>query len=277
MNALVKTALGICICGLALPGVSQSTANSKGETVNNISHLSNLQVFEFRRYTVKAGERDHFARYFEAWFPEAMQQLGALAVGEFFERKNTNMFTWVRGFHDMDGRAIANSGLYYGPLWKEHKQTMNNLMEDSDNVLLLRPLYPERGILVLPSVDPVSDPSSGKGVVVAQIFPVKSNQLETFAKLAEGTFAKYRETGAREAGLLVTMEAPNNFPQLPVRTDGPFLVWLGILRDDRALETKLKPEVESSRTQLQQSGLLRGEPELIVLDPAPRSRLRWLQ
>jgi len=33
--------------------------------------------------------------------------------------------------------------------------------------------------------------------------------------------------------VLVTLDVPNNFPQLPVRTDGPYLVWLGIVRDTR--------------------------------------------
>jgi hypothetical protein len=30
-----------------------------------------FQVVEFRRYTVRDGEREHFATYFESYFPEA--------------------------------------------------------------------------------------------------------------------------------------------------------------------------------------------------------------
>ena len=40
--------------------------------------------------------------------------------------------------------------------------------------------------------------------------------------------------GIREAAVLVTLDVTNNFPQLPVRSDGPYLVWLGIAPDDKA-------------------------------------------
>lgn len=100
------------------------------------------------------------------------------------------------------------------------------LIVDSDNVLLLRPLEPEHGILVLPSVDPVKEGKGAQGVVVAQIFGIEPNNVDAFTQNAEATFASYRTAGAREAGILVTLDVPNNFPQLSVRNDGPYLVWL---------------------------------------------------
>lgn len=81
-------------------------------------------VIEFRRYTIKEGEREHFAKRFESYFPEAIQQTGAIIAGEFLERMNQSMFTWIRGFHDMDDRAKLNAALYYGPVWKEHRSQM---------------------------------------------------------------------------------------------------------------------------------------------------------
>ena len=238
--------------------------------------LSDFQVFEFRRYTIKTGEREHFARYFESYFPEAFQQLGAIAAGSFFERRNQFGFTWIRGFHTMEDRAVANAAFYYGPVWKEHKKTLNDLMTDSDNVLLLRPLSPERGIPILPAVDPVTEANGSQGIVVAQIFAVKANSVEAFAKEAETTFANYRAAGAREGGVLVTLDATNNFPQLPIRTDGPYLVWLGIFRDNQMLENEFVPVAERSLLSLPATGLLRAAPELVILDPTHRSRLRWL-
>jgi hypothetical protein len=71
------------------------------------------------------------------------------------------------------------------------------------------------------------------------------------------------------------LDVKNNYPQLPFRTDGPFLVWLGILRDDQALQGFI-PVADRSLTSLTATGLLRSAPELVVLDPTPRSRLRWL-
>src|SRR5260370_40709895 len=42
--------------------------------------MNDFQVFEFRRYSIKAGERQHFAQYFESYFPEVFPQLGSLAA-----------------------------------------------------------------------------------------------------------------------------------------------------------------------------------------------------
>lgn len=271
LNKSLRFALAVL--SLSMSVSAQSGTSDTPKPMNIITHLNNFQVVEFRRYTIKPGGREKFAKYFESYFPEAFQQLGAIAFGDFLERKQTDHFTWLRGFHDMEGRAIANSAFYYGPLWKEHKATLNNLIDDSDNVLLLRPLNPARGVAVLPAVDPVLEPEGSKGVVVAQIFAVKPGSVDAFAAEAEQTFTKYRAAGAREAGVLVTLDAPNNFPQLPVRTDGPYLVWLGILKDNAALQ-QLTPLLDSPLSSTA-AGFLRGTPEVVVLDPAPRSRLRW--
>jgi hypothetical protein len=110
---------------------------------------------------------------------------------------------------------------------------------------------------------------------VAQIFAVKANSVGAFAAQAEATFASYRAAGVREAGVLTSLDVKNNFPQLPVRTDGPYLVWLGIVKDSQALESQFNPLAERSQQSLTATGLLRSTPELVVMDPTPRSRLRW--
>ena len=61
--------------------------------MKNSSLLTDFQVVEFRRYTIRDGEREHFAQYFESFFPEAFQQLGAIAVGQFLDRGNNSRFT----------------------------------------------------------------------------------------------------------------------------------------------------------------------------------------
>jgi hypothetical protein len=261
---------------IAVYVIAFAQSSSAGPSSTDPSaHLSDFQAIEFRRYTIKEGERKHFADYFESYFPEAMEQTGAIAAGSFFERKNKNGFTWIRGFHTIEARAVENAAFYYGPVWREHRTTLNDLMTDSDNVLLLRPLAPERGLTILPAVDPVMEPDGAHGIVVALIFAVKPDRVEAFAKEAEPTFASYREAGAREAGVLVTLEVNNNFPQLPVRTDGPYLVWLGVLRDNQRLGKQFTRLAESSMQSLTLTGLVRGAPEFVVLDPTPRSRLRW--
>lgn len=273
-NRLLIGLLAVVVaCHLML---AQSVQRTTQSSIEPAAHLSNFQVLEFRRYTIKEGEREHFAQYFDAYFPEALQQLGTIVAGDFFERKNSSGFTWIRGFHTLEDRAVVNAQFYAGSVWKEHKKTMNDLIVDSDNVMLLRPLSPERGIPILPSIDPIVEANGVQGIVVAQIFAVKADSVEAFAKAAEPTFASYRATGLREAGVLVTLDVPNNYPQLPIRTDGPFLVWLGVLKDKQMLENEFNPLAERSLQSLSATGLIRGAPESVVLDPTRRSRLRWL-
>ena len=92
--------------------------------------------------------------------------------------------------------------------------------------------------------DPLAEADgASRGIVVAIICPIKANSVEAFANQAEGAFASYRAAGAREAGVLVTLDVTNNFPQLPIRTDGPYLVWLGLVKDNETLERELTPVV----------------------------------
>ncbi len=242
--------------------------------METVAHLQDYQVIEFRRYVTSPGRRDDFVRYFDAYFPEAFEQLGAMVVGQFAERGDPDRFTWLRGFKDIQARPVVNAAFYYGPLWREHRAKVNAILPDSDNVMLMRPLHPGRSVSVLPAVDPVLEPDGAHGVVVAQVFPVEKDAVEAFAVRAERAFAAYDGQDVRTAGLLVSLDLPNNFPQLPIREDGPWLVWLGTCRDDAALQV-LSRQMDAVERELADGNAVRGPVERIVMDPTPRSRLRW--
>lgn len=237
-------------------------------------HLGAFTVIEFRRYDIKPGQREAFGAYFEAYFPEAFQHTGAIIFGQFLERGDDTTFTWIRGFHDYEARAAVNTAFYSGPLWKEHSSTMNERIDDIVNTLLLQPLDTQRAITVLPAVDPLAEAGGAKGVAVAHILKLDPQRLEAATKLATEAFADYAGDGVREAGVLVTLDVENNFPGLPFRTDGPYLVWLGIAADDDAVG-HLTPVANRSAASLADAGYAL-DAELVVLDPTPRSRLRWL-
>ncbi len=146
---MIRSLVALLLYLLGASTLVPAPADSTNTKIN-----SAYPVIEFRRYTIKAGEREHFARRFESYFPEAIQQTGAIIAGEFLERSNQSVFTWIRGFHDLDDRAKLNAALYDGPVWKEHRSQMNELLIDSDDVLLLHPLHPEQGVLIGPAVDP---------------------------------------------------------------------------------------------------------------------------
>jgi hypothetical protein len=243
--------------------------------LESVANLDNYQVVEFRRYDIAPGQRDRFVRYFDAYFPEAFEQLDCMVFGQFEDRAAPTKFVWLRGYHDINARPIVDAAFYYGPVWREHRAKVNALFPGaSDNVLLLRPLDADTGVTVLPAVDPVDEPHGAGGIVVAQIFAVKKGDEDALAQRARTAFAGYEDAKVHPAGVLVTLDVPNNFPQLPIRSDGPFLVWLGVVENDAALKTF---EVRASRVErsLESTGMLRGTPERLVLDPAPRSRLRW--
>jgi hypothetical protein len=233
-------------------------------------------VVELRRYVTTEGAAEEFATYFDAYFPETFQQLGAIVFGQFLERGRDDGFAWLRGFADVDARATVNPAFYDGPLWKERAKTMNDRLVASENVLPLRPVDPQHGIPLLPVVDPVREAAGARGVVVAQILAVEPGGGDALCERAEPSFAGYREMGIQPAGLLVTLDVPNNFPRLPMRSDGPLVVWLGVAESDEMVRTHFEPAAQRAADDLVATGLLRGEPELLVLDPTPRSRLRWL-
>jgi hypothetical protein len=234
-------ALAVMAGAAGLIASAQSPTASQA-TMKNLAHLTGFNVVELRRYPIKEGERENFARYFESYFPEAFQQEGAIIFGQFLEQEKTDTFTWIRGFRTTDDRA--------------------------------KPLRPERSVSVLPAVDPVKEAAGAKGFIVMQIFAAHPDKLDALVSTAEKTFAQYREAGIREAGVLVTLDGPNNFPQLPFRTDGPYLVWLGIAKDKQALERFTTIAREQSRAFAKP--LLRSAPEVAVMRPSQRSRLRWL-
>ena len=267
--------LSFCLVRAAVGLTPAEQTQPANHIMNDTNPLSSFHVIEFRRYTIKEGQRENFIRYFETYFPEAFEQLGALALGQFRERGNASGFVWLRGFHTRFDRPIVNGAFYFGPLWREHSSKMNSLMKDSDNVLLLRPLAPGTEVTILPAVDPVTEKNGVMGIAVAQIFSLKNQPDEALSAKLRSAFSSCYVPGVREAGILVTLDAPNNFPQLPVRNDGPFLVWLGILRDEESLKESFTPAAQRVAETLASEKLLRDTPELLVLEPTPRSRLRW--
>ncbi|HVI59048.1 MAG TPA: NIPSNAP family protein [Luteimonas sp.] len=274
MKTTAGLLLSATLCSFAAAAQAPPAAGDR-LSMDTVRHLHDYQVVEFRRYVTSPGRRGDFVRYFDAYFPEAFEQLGAMVFGQFAERGDPNRFTWLRGFHDIQARPVVNAAFYYGPLWREHRAKVNAILPDSDNVMLMRPLHPERGIAVLPAVDPVLEPDGAQGVVVAQVFPVRKGDEDAFAARAEQAFAGYAGDGVRSAGVLVSLDVPNNFPQLPIREDGPWLAWLGVCRDDAALQA-LSQRLDAAERELAAGGALRGPAERIVMDPTPRSRLRWL-
>lgn len=231
---------------------------------------SSQQLIELRRHRIAPGRRQDFADVFESCFPDACQQLGAVAFGHFFERERADCFTWLRGFPDLPARAAVNQALYDGPAWRAHELRLEGCII-GDDVLLLRPLYRDSALPQLRAVDPVAEPNGAQGIAVVQLFPVAPGMLDDCARTAETSFLGYTGAGVTEAAILASADQARP----PGPGDATYLVWVGMLRDEAALQA-LRPRFDAAAATLAQAGLLAAPAELLVMDPGKRSRMRWL-
>lgn len=176
--------------------------------------------------------------------------------GQFVEHGDPERFTWLRGFHDQQARPVVNAAFYCGPPWREHRAKVNAILpaSDNDSEMPMPPLHPGRGIAVLPAVDPVVRPGGAGGIVVALVFAVANAHLDAFAARAEHAFAAYDGPGVHGAGMRV---------------------WLGVCRDEAVLRI-LSPRLAAVERELDMGGTRHDLVERVVMDPTPRSRLRWL-
>ncbi|WP_290056254.1 NIPSNAP family protein [Amycolatopsis solani] len=179
-----------------------------------MTHIDFETVIELRRYTLHPGRRDELIELFEREFVEPQEAAGAHLFGLFRERASPDKFVWLRGFRSMEARRAALEEFYFGPVWKEHREAANATMIDSDDVLLLRPV--RRGL---------STPPPGSGLHVAISSP---------ASPPDSAFAAFE-----------TEPSENTFPQLPVRTGGPFSVWFSRTPMGAAGELELEATTRS--------------------------------
>ena len=170
-------------------------------------------VVELRRYTLHPGRRDELIELFEREFVEPQEAAGAHLFGLFRSRASPDEFVWLRGFRSLPERKTALEEFYFGPVWKAHRSAANETMIDSDNVLLLRPT--RRGLAAPP-------PGAGLHMTVSP----------SLVPPPEPAFAAFE-----------TEPAPYTFPQLPVRTDGPFSV--SFSRSPSASSVELVPTSRS--------------------------------
>src|ERR1035438_9159076 len=97
------------------------------------------RVIELRQYTLHPRQRDVLIDLFDSEFVETQESVGMRVIGQFRDLDDPDRFVWLRGFADMASRALGLEAFYGGPVWAAHRAAANTTMNDSDNVLLLRP------------------------------------------------------------------------------------------------------------------------------------------
>jgi hypothetical protein len=236
-------------------------ASHPGEGRGAISAFAASPIVELRQYTLHPGRRDELMTLFEREFVAGQEAEGIRLHGEFHDTANPDRFVWLRGFRDMPERARSLEAFYSGPVWQRHRDAANPTMIDASNVLLLQPA--DGGGFTLAR--------KMAATMVATIYllqsPVDAGFLRFFKERVRPVMAA---TGAPPVAQLKSLEAPNNFPKLPIREGEHAFVWFAAFGNDdeyrRHLEQLAKSD-DAKAVERDMKPKLAGAPQSLVLHP----------
>jgi quinol monooxygenase YgiN len=235
-------------------------------------------IVELRRYTLHPGKREALITLFEREFIETQEDAGMQLIAQFRDLDQPDVFTWLRGFTAMDSRAAALAAFYDGPTWRAHRETANDTMIDSDNVLLLRPVQRDSGFVFAKGDRPtVGSTSIPPGLFLATIYSLAGDATKDFPDLFNRVLKpELIAGGATPLAVLETEPSRNTFPRLPVREDKQVFVWFARFADVRAYE-RYVATLEKSRSWLESAAPalathLAAPVETLRLTPTERSR-----
>jgi quinol monooxygenase YgiN len=237
-------------------------------------------VIELRQYKIVPGKRDTMIALFEREFVESQEELGMRLVGQFRDRDDPNRFTWIRAFPSMQARGKALNDFYFGPVWRAHRGEANPLLDDNDDVLLLRPAWPGSGFG--PATGQRHAPGARArpaGLVVATIEYLWKQPDQGYAAYFRDTLAPaYRAAGLPILAVYGPETEPNNFPRLYVRQNERLLVWFTRVASPaayQAAQRKLRASaVWHGSLQPALANYRERTPQVLMLAPTLRSLLR---
>lgn len=237
------------------------------------------QVVELRQYKIMEGKRDAFVALFEREFVDSQEADGMMLLGQFRDLDDPSRFVWIRGFPDLASRLKSLNDFYYGPVWKQHRDAANPMLEDNDNVLLLKPSGPASGLARRTRPAAVGEGSRGSSVVTATIYYLWKEPDEGFSAFFDAEVRPRLEAAGIEVLASFTpLAVENNFPRLPVRSGEKVFVWFSRHDDMASLSARLKRLHGSQAWKRQTEPALRRwlerAPQVLRLQPTPRSALR---
>lgn len=238
---------------------------------------ANRPVVELRQYKLVPRARDAFISMFDSKFVDSQEDAGIRVIGQFRDHDRPDRFTWIREFVNMQSREKALNAFYFGPVWQANRAAANPMLDDNDNVLLLRPARPGSGFASSPSR---SIGNAGRpGVVIATIEYVWKDPNERFSSFFLDQIAPtLRSAGLPLLGAYVPEEQPNNFPRLPVRQGEKVFVWFTRADSVRSYDQQVARLSQSAAWRRQLAARLNDfrerSPQVLRLDATPRSALR---
>jgi len=235
-------------------------------------------VLELRQYKIVAGQRDAFVGLFEREFVESQEALGMRLVGQYRDLDDPNRFVWLREFPDMAQRGTALASFYTGPVWRAHRGEANPLLDDNDNVLLLKPA-PGRDFAPPTPRARIGAAPPPRRMVVATIYYLWKNPNASFAAFFDTRMRPALEAaGMPVLAAFVPETEPNNFERLPVRQGEKLFVWFTRVANQAAyVRAQARLRALPAWRGTVAATLADAEerpPQILRLDPTPRAALR---
>jgi hypothetical protein len=188
----------------------------------------NLRVIELRNYLLKPGLRRAFSAYFAEHFTSSQDNLGGLVLGQFRIRGEEDKFFWIRGFVNMATRSRFLPEFYSGAVWKKFGGGANEMMLDSDDVYLLKPLNDEQIF------------RKNKTLKIDYYFAVDKKPDQLTGLLETEFVSFFKDSAAAETTLWLSELAENDFPRLPAFQYENLVVVITAFEDEADFRAKLE-------------------------------------
>lgn len=237
-------------------------------------------ILELRQYKIVAGMRDKMIDLFERNFVESQEAVGARILGTFRDVNDPSRFTWLRSFSNMAARQHALEAFYFGPVWQAKRAEANPLLDDNDNVLMLRSAAADSEIAdpSAPRASIATEPPVG-GLVVTFIYYLWKEPGEQFAAFFRDSLSNaLNRAGFSIIGSYVREAQPNNFPRLAIREGEKVFVVFVKLRNSAAYakaQAFTKRDAQwTEQLNPKLADLCERQTQMLLLHPTRRSWLR---
>lgn len=172
-------------------------------------------IIDIRDYRLVPGRRERLIERCESMLFEEQERLGARFLGAFRDGDDPNRFLFLRGMSDLPTRQRVLTEFYAdGEMWRSQRDEVNSWLEDTDDVLLVRP------------VDELAPPSAGPSEIGMYSHIGKTPlSVARSAELRREVQAAIALAGGRLLVTLATDPAENNYPPHPIRAGEHGLIW----------------------------------------------------
>ncbi|MFZ1799654.1 MAG: hypothetical protein WAU24_07285 [Chitinophagaceae bacterium] len=214
---------------------------------NNMASPTPITVIELRNYLLKPGFTNKFNAYFSDHFIQPMLGMGVAILGKFKIKNNNNRFVWIRGFESMQQRKKFLPDFYTtSEVWKKYKKGANEMIRNSDNVYLLRPLQSGHTLDDI-NAGIESNIFKSEATFAAVDLYIANTRLKEFISFYNNHYLVILRSLGIETTLWVSEMGENDFPQLPVFQNKDLLATITFYKNENEyniLSKKIKLEIK---------------------------------